>query len=42
MSDSFHNKVRFRTFNVNDDVNREVLAIDIATIMPLLMGYSIP
>ena len=29
MSDSLHNKVRFRTFNVIDDFNREVLGIDI-------------
>jgi len=36
MSDSLHNKVRFRTFNVIDDFNREVLGIDIATSMPSL------
>lgn len=34
MSDSLHNKVRFRTFNVIDDFNREVLGIDIGTGMP--------
>src|SRR5690554_2863131 len=36
MSDSLHNKVRFRTFNVIDDFNREILGIDIATNMPSL------
>lgn len=36
MSDSLHNKVRFRTFNVIDDFNREVLGIDIATSMSSL------
>ena len=36
MSDRLHNKVRFRTFNVIDDFNREVLGIDIATSMPSL------
>ena len=36
MSDSLHNKVRFCTFNVIDDFNREVLAIDVAVSMPLL------
>jgi len=34
MSDSLHNNVRFRTFNVIDDFNREVLGIDIGTGMP--------
>lgn len=34
MSDSLHNQVRFRTFNVIDDFNREVLGIDIGTGMP--------
>ena len=34
MSDSLHNHVRFRTFNVIDDFNREVLGIDIGTGMP--------
>lgn len=34
MSDTLHNKVRFRTFNVIDDFNREVLGIDIGTGMP--------
>lgn len=34
VSDTLHNKVRFRTFNVIDDYNREVLGIDIATGMP--------
>ncbi|MGX5173286.1 IS3 family transposase [Aliikangiella sp. IMCC44653] len=34
MSDTLHNKVRFRTFNVIDDYNREVLGIDIGTGMP--------
>lgn len=34
MSDRLHNKVRFRTFNVIDDFNREVLGIDIGTSMP--------
>lgn len=36
MSDSLHNKVRFRTFNVIDDFNREVLGIDVATSIPSL------
>ena len=36
MSDSLHNKVRFRTFNVIEDFNREVLGIDVATSMPSL------
>jgi len=36
MSDTWHNKVRFRTFNVIDDYNREVLGIDIGTSMPSL------
>lgn len=36
MSDSLHNKIRFRTFNVIDDFNREVLGIDVATSMPSL------
>src|SRR5690554_7017197 len=36
MSDSLHNKVRFRTFNVIDDFNREILGIDISTSMPSL------
>lgn len=36
MSDSLHNKVRFRTVNVIDDFNREVLGIDIATSMSSL------
>lgn len=31
MSDKLHNGVRFRTFNVIDDYNREVLGIDIGT-----------
>lgn len=31
MSDTLQNKVRFRTFNVIDDFNREVLGIDIGT-----------
>ena len=30
MNDSLHNKVRFRTFNVIDDYNREVLSTDVA------------
>ena len=34
MSDSLHNSVRFRTFNVIDDFNREVLGMDIGTGMP--------
>lgn len=34
MSDSLQNHVRFRTFNVIDDFNREALAIDINTSMP--------
>lgn len=34
MSDVLNNKVRFRTFNVIDDFNREVLGIDIGTGMP--------
>lgn len=36
MSDSLHNKVRFRTLNVIDDFNREVLGIDIAVSIPSL------
>lgn len=36
MSDSLHNKVRYRTFNVIDDYNRELLGIDIGTSMPSL------
>ena len=31
MSDQLHNKVRYRTFNVIDDFNHELLGIDIAT-----------
>lgn len=31
MSDKLHNSIRFRTFNVIDDYNREVLGIDIGT-----------
>ena len=34
MSDRLHNKVRFRTLNVIDDFNREVLGIDIGVGMP--------
>lgn len=34
MSDRLNNKVRYRTFNVIDDYNREVLGIDIGTSMP--------
>lgn len=34
MSDSLHNKVRFRTFNVIDDYNREILGIDVGVGMP--------
>ena len=34
MTDSLHNKVRFRTFNVIDDSNREALGIDIGLSMP--------
>ena len=36
MSDSLHNKVHFRTFNVIDDSNREVSGIDVATSMSSL------
>ena len=36
MSDRLHNNIRFRTFNVIDDYNREVLGIDIGTSMPSL------
>ena len=32
MSDALYNGVRFRTFNVLDDFNREALAIEIAYI----------
>nr|WP_157983243.1 DDE-type integrase/transposase/recombinase [Aliidiomarina maris] len=38
MSDNLHKKVRFRTLNVIDDYNREVLGIDIATNMPSSRG----
>ena len=31
MSDRLHNNIRFRTFNVIDDCNRDVLGIDIGT-----------
>lgn len=34
MSDCLQSKVRFRTFNVIDDYNRELLGIDIGTGMP--------
>ena len=34
MSDRLYNKVRFRTFNVIDDFNREILGIDVNTCMP--------
>lgn len=34
MSDALYNGVRFRTFNVLDDFNREVLAIEIDTSLP--------
>lgn len=34
MSDQLRNKVRFRTFNVIDDFNRQVLGIDIALGLP--------
>ena len=36
MSDSLYNKVRYRTFNVIDDYNRELLGIDIGISMPSL------
>lgn len=36
VSHSLYNKVRFRTFNVIDDFNRELLGIDIATSIPAL------
>ena len=36
MSDKLHNNIRFRTFNVIDDYNREVLGIDIGTSIPSL------
>ena len=36
MSDRLHNNIRFRTFNVIDDYNREVLGIDIGTSIPSL------
>ncbi|PNK61333.1 IS3 family transposase [Psychrobacter sp. FDAARGOS_221] len=36
MSDKLHDNIRFRTFNVIDDYNREVLGIDISTNMPSL------
>lgn len=36
VSDSLYNKVRFRTFNVIDDFNRELLSIDISTSIPAL------
>ena len=34
MSDALYNGVRFRTFNVLDDFNREALAIEIDTSLP--------
>lgn len=34
MSDALYNGVRFRTFNVLDDFNREVLRIEIDTSLP--------
>lgn len=34
MSDRLHNSVRYRTFNVIDDFNREILGIDIGVGMP--------
>lgn len=34
MSDALYNGLRFRTFNVIDDFNREVLAIEIDTSLP--------
>ena len=34
MSDALYNGVRFRTFNVLDDFNREILAIEIDTSLP--------
>ena len=34
MSDALYNGVRFRTFNVLDDFNREVLSIEIDTSLP--------
>ncbi|KFA57956.1 Mobile element protein [Gilliamella apicola] len=34
MSDSSRNQHRFRTFNVIDDFNREVLGIDITVSLP--------
>ena len=34
MSDALYNGVRFRTFNVLDDCNREALAIEIDTSLP--------
>jgi len=36
ISDQLHNKVRYRTFNVIDNFNRELLGIDIATSIPSL------
>jgi putative transposase len=36
MSDQLRGSVRYRTFNVIDDYNRELLGIDIATRMPSL------
>ena len=36
MSDKLHNNSRFRTFNVIDDYNRELLGIDIGTSIPSL------
>ena len=36
MSDQLHNKVRYRTFNIIDDFNRQLLGIDIATSIPSL------
>ena len=36
MSDKLHNNIRFRTFNVIDDYNRELLGIDIGTSIPSL------
>ena len=42
MSDKLHNNIRFRTFNVIDDYNREVLGIDIGISISSLRVWTAP